>query len=60
MRWISMTDYSWPGNVRELRNEIERLVIMVQDDVIQEKDLSLPNGTASSYRLNPPRSPRPV
>src|SRR5262245_50888365 len=26
-----MTDYSWPGNVRELRNEIERLVIMVQD-----------------------------
>ena len=27
-----MTDYSWPGNVRELRNEIERLVIMVQDE----------------------------
>ena len=43
-----MTDYSWPGNVRELRNEIERLVIMVQDDVIQEKDLSLPDGNASS------------
>src|SRR4029078_6715721 len=29
-----MVDYSWPGNVRELRNEIERLVIMVQDSVI--------------------------
>ncbi|HEU5091951.1 MAG TPA: sigma 54-interacting transcriptional regulator, partial [Nitrospira sp.] len=43
-----MTDYSWPGNVRELRNEIERLVIMVQDDTIQEKDLSLPNGGVSS------------
>jgi two-component system, NtrC family, nitrogen regulation response regulator NtrX len=43
-----MMDYSWPGNVRELRNEIERLVIMVQDDVIQEKDLSLPNGNAST------------
>ena len=43
-----MTDYSWPGNVRELRNEIERLVIMVQDDTIQEKDLSLPDGTAPS------------
>ena len=43
-----MADYSWPGNVRELRNEIERLVIMVQDDTIQEKDLSLPDGTAPS------------
>jgi len=38
-----MTDYSWPGNVRELRNEIERLVIMVQDNVIHERDLSLPS-----------------
>jgi two-component system nitrogen regulation response regulator NtrX len=39
-----LVDYSWPGNVRELRNEIERLVIMVQDDVIQAENLSLPNG----------------
>ena len=39
-----LVDYSWPGNVRELRNEIERLVIMVQDAVIQARDLSLPNG----------------
>jgi two-component system nitrogen regulation response regulator NtrX len=39
-----LVDYSWPGNVRELRNEIERLVIMVQDSVIQAGDLSLPNG----------------
>ena len=43
-----LVDYSWPGNVRELRNEIERLVIMVQDDVIQADDLSLPNGTGSA------------
>jgi two-component system nitrogen regulation response regulator NtrX len=43
-----LIDYSWPGNVRELRNEIERLVIMVQDDVIQADDLSLPNGTSPS------------
>jgi len=41
-----MTDYSWPGNVRELRNEVERLVIMVQDEAIQRRDLSLPNGSA--------------
>src|SRR5690349_9827705 len=40
-----LVDYSWPGNVRELRNEIERLVIMVQDDVIEAESLSLPNGT---------------
>ena len=40
-----LVDYSWPGNVRELRNEIERLVIMVQDGAIQVRDLSLPNGT---------------
>jgi two-component system nitrogen regulation response regulator NtrX len=39
-----LVDYSWPGNVRELRNEIERLVIMVQDRTIQAHDLSLPNG----------------
>src|SRR6266581_3420810 len=39
-----LVDYSWPGNVRELRNEIERLVIMVPDEVIRPADLSLPNG----------------
>jgi two-component system nitrogen regulation response regulator NtrX len=43
-----LVDYSWPGNVRELRNEIERLVIMVQDDVIEPRDLSLPNGSGSA------------
>jgi two-component system nitrogen regulation response regulator NtrX len=42
-----MVDYSWPGNVRELRNEIERLVIMAQEDLIQQKDLTLPNGSAT-------------
>jgi two-component system nitrogen regulation response regulator NtrX len=31
-----------------LRNEIERLVIMVQDNAIQAQDLSLPNGTGPS------------
>jgi two-component system nitrogen regulation response regulator NtrX len=44
----ALVDYSWPGNVRELRNEIERLVIMIQTGVIQAGDLSLPNGTGSS------------
>ena len=31
--------YHWPGNVRELKNVIERLVIMVSDDVIEVFDL---------------------
>jgi two-component system nitrogen regulation response regulator NtrX len=43
-----MVDYSWPGNVRELRNEIERLVIMVQQESIQVADLSMPNGSTTS------------
>jgi two-component system, NtrC family, nitrogen regulation response regulator NtrX len=44
----ALVDYSWPGNVRELRNEIERLVIMVQDSIIQAPDLSLPtNGVTT-------------
>ena len=43
----SMTDYFWPGNVRELRNEVERLVIMVQEQCIEPRDLSLPNGSAA-------------
>ena len=41
----AMANYSWPGNVRELRNEIERLVIMVSEDRIHARDLSLPNGS---------------
>lgn len=32
--------YSWPGNVRELENEIKRLVILAERDVIEEGDLS--------------------
>jgi two-component system nitrogen regulation response regulator NtrX len=47
-----MVDYSWPGNVRELRNEIERLVIMVQDPLIQAGDLSLPNGAGGAARTS--------
>src|SRR5437870_3221851 len=43
-----LVDYSWPGNVRELRNEIERLVIMVQDGAIQARHLSLPNGAGTA------------
>jgi two-component system nitrogen regulation response regulator NtrX len=43
----AMMHYSWPGNVRELRNEIERLVIMVQADTIDPSHLSLPDAAGS-------------
>lgn len=35
-------NYSWPGNVRELQNEIERLLVLSDEDktVISEKNLS--------------------
>ncbi|HWR05681.1 sigma-54 interaction domain-containing protein [Sporomusa sp.] len=29
-----LLDYSWPGNIRELENMIERLVVVVEDSVI--------------------------
>lgn len=37
-----LSSYPWPGNVRELKNLIERLVIMVEKDVIDESDVPPP------------------
>ena len=31
--------YEWPGNVRELENLVERLCVLTEREVIQEKDL---------------------
>jgi two-component system, NtrC family, response regulator AtoC len=31
-RW--MRGYSWPGNVRELRNQVERLVLLRDDEIV--------------------------
>jgi two-component system nitrogen regulation response regulator NtrX len=36
-----LVEHDWPGNVRELKNFIERLVIMVPQDVITAKDIPL-------------------
>jgi two-component system, NtrC family, nitrogen regulation response regulator NtrX len=46
-----LVQYPWPGNVRELRNVIERLVIMVAQEVIQDVDL------APSLRARPGAEP---
>jgi two-component system nitrogen regulation response regulator NtrX len=37
-----LMNYDWPGNVRELKNLIERLTIMVTNDVIQAADIPKP------------------
>jgi len=34
-----LTGYAWPGNVRELENLMERLVILVDGDTIDPRDL---------------------
>jgi len=34
-----LCDHNWPGNVRELKNLVERLMIMVEKDVIDLADL---------------------
>lgn len=34
-----LNEYSWPGNVRELENVVERLVVMVNDDIIKPHHL---------------------
>jgi len=43
-----MSEYGWPGNVRELENEMERAVILSEDDVIDTVDLSLPGNAGSA------------
>ncbi len=37
-----LTDYDWPGNVRELKNLVERLSIMVEQDLIDIADMPQP------------------
>ncbi len=37
-----LANYSWPGNVRELKNLLERLAIMVQNDLIDVSDIPSP------------------
>jgi two-component system nitrogen regulation response regulator NtrX len=34
-----LTRYEWPGNIRELKNVIERLVIMVSNDIIRAEHI---------------------
>jgi len=40
--------YEWPGNVRELKNLLERLTIMVENDLIDVSDLPSPYNPLTS------------
>jgi sigma-54 specific flagellar transcriptional regulator A len=35
-----LMQYDWPGNIRELANFIERMVVLYQDKVIEDNDVS--------------------
>ena len=34
-----MVKYDWPGNIRELENMIERLSVLVENDIVEVEDL---------------------
>ncbi|WP_258360974.1 sigma-54 interaction domain-containing protein [Moorella sulfitireducens] len=52
-----LEQYDWPGNVRELENLIERLIVIVDDDVISQKHIkniieSKKNASLSLQKMN--------
>ncbi len=64
--YTEFQSYHWPGNIRELKNIVERLLIMVDRDIILPSDVAdvLPIGTdqthtseaAATYQRNTPLS----
>jgi len=48
----ALKNYDWPGNVRELENVIQRLVVMIDSDVVDASDLP------SLMRFSAPRQTR--
>jgi DNA-binding NtrC family response regulator len=48
----------WPGNVRQLRNMMERLVVLVDGDVIRRADVERHLGGPSAASAAPPAAAR--
>ncbi len=48
-----LCNYQWPGNIRELKNIVERLNIMVSEDVIKEDNVKmyLPDSPAKNLKM---------
>src|SRR5262249_6864029 len=51
-KWL-MT-YSWPGNVRELRNQVERIVLLENDEVVRAEHFTRSSNGAASVRVSSP------
>ena len=56
--------HGWPGNVRELRNAMERIAILVPDDVVREDHLEVlqppgPAATVTPGSTGPAARPEP-
>jgi DNA-binding NtrC family response regulator len=43
-----LTSYDWPGNIRQLQNEIQRAVLLCEDDEIRASDFSFSNVMTSA------------
>ena len=43
----SIMDYHWPGNVRELKNQLERIVLLLQGNEIRAEHFVFPSKTPS-------------
>lgn len=53
-----LMNYSWPGNIRELENMMERLTVMVEDDIISPEDL--PEQVRGGRPLQAPYAQSPI
>jgi transcriptional regulator with PAS, ATPase and Fis domain len=51
-----MMSYGWPGNVRELRNQIERIVLLENDDVVRAAHFAAANRDSTVRISVPPGS----
>ena len=46
-----MLSYGWPGNVRELRNQLERVVLLVDDEVVHAEHFQTSSDGPKSVRV---------
>ncbi|HEX3856946.1 MAG TPA: sigma-54 dependent transcriptional regulator [Verrucomicrobiae bacterium] len=51
-----LNSYDWPGNIRQLQNEIQRAVLLCEDDEIRASDFSVTNIKVSSTPAGEPDS----